>query len=312
MEVTAQMVKDLREMTGAGMMDSKKALIETNGDIDAAVEYLRKKGLASAEKKSGRIAAEGLVQTLKLDNLKAGVIVEVNSETDFVAKNDTFKQYVEKVAKQALESNSSDMDSFFNEKWIFDNAKTVKEELSSQIAVIGENMNIRRKDKLTNEKGFVYDYIHAGGRIGVLVSIDTDVINDEIKNMAKCICMQIAAMRPKFLSQDEVDSNFIKKEKEIIFEEAKNDPKTAGKPDNIINGMVEGRFKKEMKEFCLLDQENVISPADNKESISQYVDRIAKANSANIKIAKFIRYETGEGIEKKNEDFAAEVAKQIG
>ncbi len=310
MEITAQMVKDLREATGAGMMDSKKALVETNGNIQEAIEYLRKKGLASAEKKAGRIAAEGLVTTLKSDDLKEGVIVEVNSETDFVAKNEKFKNYVFDVAKQAIKSNSDSIEKFLEEKWFLDNSKTVKEELSSQIAVIGENMNIRRFDKVKNDKGFVFDYIHAGGKIAVLISIDTDVVNDEIKTMAKNICMQIAAMRPTFLDKTEIDASFEKKEKEIYLEEAKNDEKNKNKPENIIMQMVEGRFNKRVKEICLLEQEYVIG-AEDKMSVSQYISNVGKTNSANIKINKFIRYETGEGIEKKNEDFAAEVAKQI-
>lgn len=313
MTITAQMVKELREITGAGMMDSKKALQETNGEMEAAIEYLRKKGLAGAEKKAGRIAAEGIVCAIISDDEKEAAMVEVNSETDFVAKNEKFRTFVEGVAEQALNSTNEDMESFLEEKWIKDNSKTVKEELSTQISTIGENMNIRRKIKLVNKNGFIKSYIHGGGRIGVICSIDTNVVNDDIKEMAKCICMQIAAMNPKFLNQAEVSNDFINKEKELILAQIKEDPKNANKPDNIINGMVEGKFNKEMKEFCLYDQENVISAEnDKKENIAQYIDRIAKANNANITIAKFVRYETGEGIEKKKEDFAAEVAKQIG
>lgn len=312
MTITAQMVKDLRELTGAGMMDSKKALQETDGNVEAAIEYLRKKGLAGAEKKAGRIAAEGIVMSVVSDDYKSGALVEVNSETDFVAKNEKFRTYVGAVASQALKSTNDDMEKFLAEPWILDASKTVKDELSTQISTIGENMNIRRKIKIENKNGLVYDYIHGGGRIGVLVSVDTNVVNDSVKEMAKCISMQIAAMNPKFVDQSEVDADFIKKEKEIILEEAKNDPKNAGKPDNILQGMVEGRFKKEMKEFCLYDQENVISAGENKETVGQYIDRVKKANNAEIKVVKFVRYETGEGLEKKNEDFAAEVAKQIG
>ena len=310
MEITAQMVKDLREATGAGMMDSKKALVETNGNMEEAIEYLRKKGLASAEKKAGRIAAEGLVVTLKSDDLKTGVIVEVNSETDFVAKNEKFRNYVQDVAKQVMKSSSKNIEDFLEEKWFLDDSKTVKEELSSQIAIIGENMNIRRFDKIENTNGFVFDYIHAGGKIAVLISINSNVINDDIKLMAKNICMQIAAMRPEFLDRSEINKEFENKEKEIYLEEAKNDPKNQNKPENIINQMVEGRFNKRVKEICLLEQEYVISSED-KMSVNQYVSSIAKKNNADIKINKFIRYETGEGIEKKNEDFAMEVAKQI-
>lgn len=311
MEITAQLVKELREITGAGMMDSKKALMETNGDIDQAIEYLRKKGLAGAEKKAGRIAAEGVVKTYVKDDKKSGVIVEVNSETDFVAKNEKFNDYVSKVCVQALNSQSTDMEQFLQEKWHCDESKTVKEELSSQISIIGENMNIRRKEKLSNDKGFICDYIHGGGRIAVLLSVDTNVINDQIQEMAKFICMQIAAMNPKFLNQSEISEDYKNHEREIILAEAKNDPKNAGKPDNILKNMIEGRFNKLMKEICLYDQEFVIGSED-KLNVSQYIDKVAKANNADIKVVKYIRYETGEGLEKKNEDFAAEVAKQMG
>ena len=287
MEITAQLVKELREITGAGMMDSKKALMETDGNIEQAIEYLRKKGLAGAEKKAGRIAAEGVVKTYIQDDKKVGVIVEVNSETDFVSKNDKFNDYVSKVCVQALNSKSTDMEQFLQEKWYLDETRTVKEELSSQISIIGENMNIRRKEKLSNDNGFVADYIHGGGRIGVLLSIDTNVVNDNIKEMAKCICMQIAAMNPKFLNQAEVSEEYKNHEKEIILAEAKNDPKNAGKPDNILNNMIEGRFNKLMKEICLYDQEFVIGSED-KMNVSQYIDKVAKENNANIKIAKYL------------------------
>lgn len=311
MAITAQMVKELREATGCGMMDSKKALTETNGDFDKAIEYLRKKGLAGAEKKAGRIAAEGITLSSMSSDMKKCVLVEVNSETDFVAKNEKFRTYVKEVCDQALNSaaNDSDMDSFMQEKWHKDNSKTVKEELSSQISVIGENLIIRRKATLENKNGLLYDYIHGGGRIAVIVSIDTDKTNDNIKEMAKNIAMQIASMNPKFLDESEISDDYKNKEKQILLEKSKNE--NPGKPDNVINGMVEGRFKKELKELCLMDQEFVFAK-EGKQSVADYVKEVANKESANIKIAKFIRFETGEGLEKKNEDFAAEVAAQMG
>ena len=311
MAVTAQLVKELREVTGAGMMDSKKALEATNGNMEEAIEYLRKKGLAGAEKKAGRIAAEGIVLGKIADDSKTGVIVEVNSETDFVAKNEKFRNYVAEVCSQALVSNSSNMESFLEEKWHLDNSKTVKDELSSQISIIGENMNIRRKEKLVNNNGFVCDYIHGGGRIGVLLSVDSNVVNDDIKTMAKNVCMQIASMKPLFLNESEMSPEYIAKEKEIIIEGMKNDPANAKKPANILEQIATGRFEKLKKELCLVDQEYVFS-TDEKMSVKQYVEKVAKQNNANITINKFVRFETGEGIEKKTENFADEVAKQMG
>ena len=311
MAITAQMVKELREMTGCGMMDSKKALEASNGDMDAAVEFLRKKGLAGAQKKAGRITAEGVTMSKLSDDYKSGVLVEVNSETDFVAKNEKFRTYVSQVTSQALKTSANDLDTFLNEKWELDNSKTVKEELSSQISIIGENLSIRRFGKLMNSNGFIYDYIHAGGKIGVLVSVDTNVVNDAIKEMAKHVAMQVASMRPKFVNESEIDDDYKSKEKEILLEKAKNDPKNAGKPENIILKVVEGGFNKELKEVCLVNQVYIMAE-DGKQTVEAYVNEVAKANNANIKISKFIRFETGEGIEKKQEDFAAEVAKQMG
>ncbi len=309
--ITAGMVKELRELTGAGMMDCKKALGETDGDIEAAVEYLRKKGLAGAEKKAGRIAAEGIVAACLINNDKKAVIVEVNAETDFVAKNEKFQTYVADVAAQAVNTTAKDIDAFMAEKWENDPALTVKEALSTQIAVIGENMNIRRFEQLEEANGFIVSYIHAGGRIGVLIDVETDVINDEIKEMGKNIAMQAAALKPTFTSKDEVDADYIEKEKEILLAQIKNDPKEASKPDKVIEGMVAGRINKELKEIVLLDQVYV-KAEDGKQTVEKYVAEVAKANSATIKIKKFVRYETGEGLEKKSEDFAAEVAKQMG
>ena len=309
--VTAKMVKDLREMTGAGMMDCKKALAATDGDMDKAVEFLREKGLAGAEKKAGRIAAEGIVDTAMTTDEKKAVIVEVNAETDFVAKNAKFQAYVAQVAAQALTTTAADMDAFMDEKWAADESLTVKEALSSQISIIGENMSIRRFKQVTEENGFVASYIHAGGRIGVLLDVQTDVVNDAVKEMAKNVCMQVAALNPKYTSRNEVSADFIEHEKSILMAQIQNDPKEASKPEKVIQGMIQGRINTEMKEICLLDQVYV-KAEDGKQSVAQYVAQVAKENGANIELKSFVRFETGEGLEKKEENFAEEVAKQMG
>ena len=309
--VTAKMVKDLREMTGAGMLDCKKALAATDGDMDKAVEFLREKGLAGAEKKAGRIAAEGIVDTAMTADEKKAVIVEVNAETDFVAKNAKFQAYVAQVAAQALTTTAADMDAFMDEKWAADESLTVKEALSSQISIIGENMSIRRFKQVTEENGFVASYIHAGGRIGVLLDVQTDVVNDAVKEMAKNVCMQVAALNPKYTSRNEVSADFIEHEKSILMAQIQNDPKEASKPEKVIQGMIQGRINKEMKEICLLDQVYV-KAEDGKQSVAQYVAQVAKENGANIELKSFVRFETGEGLEKKEENFAEEVAKQMG
>ena len=307
--VTAAMVKELREMTGAGMMDCKKALAATEGDMDKAVEFLREKGLAGAAKKAGRIAAEGIVATQLSADEKKAVVVEVNAETDFVAKNEKFQSYVADVAAQALNTETADIDAFLAEKWEKDAELTVAEALSSQISIIGENMKIRRFEQLKEENGFVASYIHAGGKIGVLVDVETDVVNDAVKEMARNVAMQAAALKPLYTNESEVDADYIEKEKEILTVAAKNEKPDAN--DKIISGMVMGRIKKELKEICLLDQVYV-KAEDGKQSVAQYVAEVAKANGAKIVIKKFVRFETGEGLEKKNEDFAAEVAAQMG
>lgn len=307
--VTAAMVKELREVTGAGMMDCKKALAATDGDMDKAVEFLREKGLAGAAKKAGRIAAEGIVAAKVSDDCKKAVVVEVNAETDFVAKNEKFRTYAADVAAQALESSAQSIEEFMDEKWNKDATMTVKEALSSQISIIGENMNIRRFEQIDEANGFAASYIHAGGKIGVLVDVETDVVNDEIKDMAKNLAMQAAALKPLYTSRDEVDASYIEKEKEILTAAAKNEKPDAN--DKIISGMVMGRISKELKEICLLDQVYV-KAEDGKQTVASYVAAVAKANGATMKIKKFIRFETGEGLEKKSEDFAAEVAKQMG
>ena len=311
MAITASMVKELREMTGAGMMDCKKALAATEGDMDKAVEFLREKGLATAQKKAGRIAAEGIVMNVVSEDGKKAVSVEVNAETDFVAKNEKFQGYVHQVAEQALNTTAADIDAFLAETWAADPSKTVAEELASQISVIGENMKIRRFQQVEEQNGFVASYIHAGGKIGVLVDVVTDVETDEIHEMAKNVAMQIAALKPQYVSDKEVSEEYIAHEKEILMAQIMNDPKESQKPEKVIAGMIQGRIKKELKEICLLDQVYV-KAEDGKQSVQQYVDSVAKANSAKITIKSFVRFETGEGLEKKEENFAEEVAKQMG
>lgn len=302
-------VKKLREMTGAGMMDCKKALDATNGDMDKAVEFLREKGLASAQKKAGRIAAEGMVTVVLSDDKKSGVAVEVNSETDFVAKNEKFRSYVDDVAKQALTTTATDIDKFLNEKWALDNTQTVNEALAAQIAVIGENLKIRRFKKLEVANGFVTSYIHMGGKIGVLVACESDVVNDATIEISKNVAMQAAALKPLYLNRTNVDADYLAKEEEILTVAAKNEKPDAN--EKIITGMVKGRINKELQEICLMDQ-TYVKAEDGKQSVQAYVDAAAKAAGANLKIVDFVRYETGEGLEKKNEDFAAEVAAQMG
>ena len=307
MAITAGMVKELREMTGAGMMDCKKALSETNGDMDAAVEFLRKNGQAKAEKKAGRIAAEGIVKTVVKDNKAA--IVEVNSETDFVAKNDEFQGFVETVVNQIVDSEAADMDAFMAEAWAADTTKTVKDALVEKIAVIGENLNIRRFEKVAADNGCVVSYIHGGGRIGVLVVADTDVVNDDIKACLKNVAMQVAALSPKYVATTDVPEDYKEHEKEILMAQAQNDPKNANKPANIIEKMITGRLAKELKEVCLLEQAYV---KDGDLTVAKYIEQVAKENGAKLSVKKFVRFETGEGLEKKVDDFAAEVAAQAG
>ena len=311
MAITAAMVKELREISGAGMMDCKKALTATEGDMDKAMEFLREKGLATAQKKASRIAAEGIVMLKVAEDSKKAVAVEVNAETDFVAKNEKFQGYVAQVAEQALETEAADIDAFLAEPWKFDTSKTVNEALAGQVAVIGENMKIRRFQKVEEENGFVASYTHMGGKIGVLVDVVTDVVNDEIKEMAKNVAMQVAALNPKYTNRNEVSEEYIAHEKEILRAQIQNDPKESQKQENVIKGMISGRINKELKEICLLDQVYV-KAEDGKQSVEKYVAEVAKANGANVTIKGFVRYETGEGIEKKEEDFAAEVAKQMG
>ena len=309
-EITASMVKELREMTGAGMMDCKKALNETGGNMDEAVEFLRKNGQAKAEKKASRIAAEGICRiATEGDNVAA--VVEVNSETDFVAKNETFQQFVEAVAKQAVKTNAKDIDAFMAESWIEDSSKTVQEALVDKIAVIGEKLSIRRFEKVEENEGCVVSYVHGGGRIGVILDAKTDVVNDAVKEALTNLAMQVAALYPKYVATSDVPEDFKAHEKEIIAAQIEQDPKMAGKPEKVIEGAIMGRLNKELKEVCLLEQ-IYVKAEDGKQTVTQYLAQVAKENNANISIRKFVRFETGEGLEKKQEDFAAEVAAQMG
>ena len=301
--ITAAMVKELRESTGAGMMECKKALTETDGDMEAAVDVLRKSGAAKVEKKAGRIAAEGITRVASEGN--TAVVAEVNSETDFVAKNATFQEFVQAVADKALKSSVEKAGDGEDVCSILD----MKSELEEKTLTIGEKLSIRRFEKYTNDGNTFYvSYIHAGGKIGVLVEVATDVVNDEIKEMAKNVAMQVAAISPKYTSRDEVSKDYIEHETEILKVQAMNE--NPDKPENIIEKMIVGRLNKELKEVCLLDQAYV-KAEDGKQAVGKYVEQVAKANGANVTIKGFVRFETGEGIEKKEEDFAAEVAAQL-
>ena len=309
MAITAGMVKELREMTGAGMMDCKKALNETNGNMEEAVEFLRKNGQAKAEKKANRIAAEGLCRVVLKDD-KTAAVVEVNSETDFAAQNDTFRDFVTAVATQAVNSDAADLDAFMAEPWAADTSKTVADALVEKVAVIGENLKIRRFEKVVAENGCVVSYIHGAGRIGVIVEAETAVVNDAVKEAMTNIAMQIAALNPKYVSRDEVSADYIAHEKEILLAQIMNDPKESQKPEKVINGMIEGRISKELKDICLVDQVYV-KAEDGKQTVGKYLEQVSKEIGQNVSVKRFVRFETGEGLEKKQEDFAAEVAAQL-
>ncbi|MCR4738964.1 MAG: translation elongation factor Ts, partial [Lachnospiraceae bacterium] len=259
---------------------------------------------------AGRIAAEGIVDTCIVDGDRKGVVVEVNAETDFVAKNEKFRTFVAEVAAQAVETSAADIDAFLAEPWKLDTSMTVNEKLSSMISIIGENMHIRRFEQVKEDNGFIISYIHAGGKIGVLVDVETDTVSDAVKEMGKNIAMQIAALSPRFTDRSEVSADYIEKEKEILKAQIMNDPKESQKPEKVIDGIIQGRVNKELKDIVLLDQ-TYVKAEDGKQTVDKYIAEVAKANSANIKIKGFVRFETGEGLEKKNEDFAAEVAAQM-
>ena len=304
-EITASMVKDLRESTGAGMLDCKKALVATNGDMEQAVDWLRKKGLASAAKKSSRIAAEGLV-AVAVDGNK-GAIVEVNSETDFVAKNELFQEYVEDAALVALASHGDvcEMKTFNCPKC----GKTFEERLTDLIAKIGENMTLRRAQMVEVSNGVIASYIHNVarnnlGKIGVLVAIESSADKAKLQELGKHLAMHIAASRPLFQTIDAVDPAAVEREKAIFSEQAK----ASGKPENIIEKMVEGRIRKYYDEVVFEEQAYIMDP-DKK--VKQVVADAAKELGADIKVKEFVCFKLGEGIQKKEEDFAAEVAAQL-
>ena len=290
--ITASQVKELREKTGAGMMDCKKVLTETNGDEEKAIELLRERGIAKAAKKSGRIAAEGLVEAYISENGKVGVVVEVNAETDFVAKNEEFRNFVTDVAKQVAKENPTDVDALLNQKSIAESDKTVGEVLTNKIATIGENMSIRRFERFETNN-LLESYIHGDGKIAVLVEIENGT-----QELAKDVCMQIAAARPEYLDRDSVPAERLEKEMEILKAQAINE----GKPEAIAEKIVHGRLDKFYSEICLVEQEFVKDP-DIK------VGKLVADKGA--KIIRFARFEKGEGLEKKEENFAEEVAKQI-
>lgn len=301
MAVTAALVKELRERTGAGMMDCKKALVETDGDIEKAIDYLREKGIMKAQKKAGRIAAEGLVRVAFGEGNKTASIVEVNSETDFVAKNEEFIEFVEDLAKEVLVKGNMPMEQFMAEPF---GEGTVQETLTAKVAKIGENLGIRRFAKV-EEDGVVYvGYTHGGGRIGVIVGIKTDAAADEIAAVGKDVAMQVASMNPKFVNEDGVDPEYLENEKKILTEQVLNE----GKKPEMVERIVAGKIKKELKEVCLLDQPFV---KDGDVSVQQYVANAAKEIGKDMEVVSMIRYEVGEGIEKKEDDFAAEVAAQV-
>lgn len=293
-------------MTGAGMMDCKKALTETNGDMDKAVDYLRENGMAKAAKKAGRIAAEGIVFVKLSDSWKHAVVVEVNSETDFVAKNAEFRTFVEEVADHILASSATDVETLLTEPWIKDNSVTVEQALAAKIATIGENLKIRRFEKIES-KGCVAAYDHMQGKIGVLVNAEADGANEKVVTVLKDVAMQVAALNPKYVSREEVDQEYIAHETEVLKSQATLE--NPGKPENIIEQMVKGRLAKELREICLLDQAFV---KDGDLTVAGYLEKMSKELGTNIVVKSFIRYETGEGIEKKQENFADEVAKQMG
>jgi len=303
MAVTAQMVKDLREMTGAGMMDCKNALTETDGNIDKAIEILREKGLAKAAKKAGRIASEGLVAAAYSKDGSAASIVEVNSETDFVAKNQEFVDFVQKLADLALDIESDNLEALMAAN--YEGEGTVKDALNAKIAKIGENLNIRRFETY-REAGVVYSgYIHGNGKIGVVVGLKTTAAVEDVQTIGKDVAMQVASMSPKFLDESGVDPEYLAKEKEIMTQLVLNE----GKKADMVDRIVEGKLKKEIKEVCLIEQKFV---KNGDITVCQYVTDAGKALGKDMSVASFIRYEVGEGIEKKEEDFAAEVAKVIG
>jgi len=309
MSFTAKDVKELREITGVGMMDCKKALVETNGNMEKAIAYLREQGLATAQKKAGRIAAEGVAYATVIDGV--GAVVEVNAETDFVSKNEKFVAFVEGVAEAVVNNNPADLDALMASKYP-NSDRTVAEEQQEMIVVIGENISVRRFERYT--EGFNVPYIHAGGKIGVLVSLEVNNISDEaaLTELGKDLAMQIAAMRPMYLNSDSVDATEIEKEKEIQLNKAIEENKAKNLPEDkarqIAENMVKGRMNKFFEDICLVNQPFV---KGDKITVEAHINQVAKGLGGDIKITSFARFEKGEGIEKKEDDFAAEVASMV-
>lgn len=303
MQITAKMVSELRERTGAGMMDCKKALTEANGDMEKAIEILREKGLAAAAKKAGRVAAEGLVETYISEDGKRGAIIELNCETDFVAKNADFAELAKNIAKHAAHSNANKVEELLDEKFIVDNNVSVKDAITALIAKLGENMSFRRFERFVAEEGVISDYIHGGGRIAVMVQLKGG--NEAVlKEVAKELALQIAAANPLYLNKEDVPADVIEKEKEIYRQQALNE----GKPEKVVEKMVEGRLQKYYKDVCLIEQ---LWIRDQDLTIRKYLENKSKEAGNEIKVVKFARFEKGEGIEKKEENFAEEVMKQV-
>jgi len=305
-EISAALVKELREKTGAGMMDCKKALVETGGDMESAVDWLRKKGLAAAAKKAGRVAAEGLIG-VAVEGTR-GTVVEVNAETDFVARNETFQGFVATVAGLAMDAGG-DADTLVQRDYP-GSGRTVADELTHLVATIGENMSLRRTETVSVGSGVLGSYVHSAqapglGKIGVLVALESTADPAALAPLAKNLAMHVAAANPQAVSRDDVDAGALDRERAILAEQAR----ASGKPDEIIAKMVEGRLRKYYEEVCLLEQTYVI---DGKSSVGKVVEAAAKDAGAPVTVAGFVRYALGEGIEKKTEDFAAEVARTAG
>ncbi len=304
MAVTAAMVKELRERTSAGMMDCKKALMESDGDMEKAIEWLREKGLSQAAKKASRIAAEGVVAQYLNEDASIGAIVEVNCETDFVAKTDNFLNFANSVAKHVALANPADIDALLAQKYVDDAAKTISDMISDATVAIGEKISVRRFERYETT-GVLSTYIHLGGKVGVIVEVAADENgrkNDEVKTFAHDLALQIAAARPEAVRKEEVDVEKLNKEKEILRAQALNE----GKPEKIVERMVEGRIEKYYKEVCLLEQQFV---KDGEKTVKGLMAEIAKAANAKLDVVKFARFERGEGIEKRKEDLAEEIAK---
>ena len=304
MAFTAKDVQTLREMTGVGMMDCKKALTEADGNMDKAVELLREKGLAASQKKAGRIAAEGMAYAAVIDGV--GVVVEVNAETDFVAKNDKFVDFVKGVAATVVANKPADLDALMECKYAGTDL-TVTQQQQEMVLVIGENIKVRRFAFFTD--GISVPYVHAGGKIGVLVNLETGLTAEQVETVGKDVAMQIAALNPRFWDKSQVDQATLDEEKKILLVQMENDPKMASKPEKVKEGIVAGKLGKFYKENCLLQQEFV---KDNAMTVEQYIASVAKTLGGTITFKNAVRFEKGEGIEKKQENFAEEIAKQLG